>query len=199
VGEPVVVVVGDVRGVVDGIRRVTAVRVGPWPAVIGLVWKPFGSKEAPAPIAQIEREAGQSASEWRAAYQFLVRGNTCGLPIGSADVQYRLPGDPPGKKPVNRTAHVLPRRLELHRRRELSLLKQLDEAREVARHAQARQFVHQVECVDPRSRRAVEAGRSEGDDLVRAAGGEIDDQASRRNMFDRRDGRCRTLRGAAGS
>ena len=58
-GRPVVVVVGDVPDVVSGIRRVTAVRAGPRPAVIGLVWKPFGSKEAPAPIGQIEREAGK--------------------------------------------------------------------------------------------------------------------------------------------
>ena len=58
VGKPVVVVVGDVPDVVTGIRRVTAVRASPRPAVIGLVWKPFGSKEAPAPIGRIEREAG---------------------------------------------------------------------------------------------------------------------------------------------
>jgi len=58
-GRPVVVVVGDVPNVVSGIRRVTAVATGPRPAVIGLVWKPFGSKDAPAPIGEIEREAGK--------------------------------------------------------------------------------------------------------------------------------------------
>jgi hypothetical protein len=86
-------------------------------------------------------------------------------------VQYRLPGDRAGQKAVDRTAHVLPWRLELHRRRELSLLEQPDEAAEVARHVQARQFVDQVECVNPRARRTVEMGRSKGDDLVRATGG----------------------------
>jgi len=58
-GRPVVVIVGDVPDVVSGIRRVTAVRTAPRPAMIGLVWKPFGSKAAPAPIGQIEREAGK--------------------------------------------------------------------------------------------------------------------------------------------
>ncbi|WP_157746249.1 hypothetical protein [Micromonospora inositola] len=58
-GKPVVVVVGDVPYVLTGIERVLAVSASPRPAVIGLVWKPFGSKEAPAPIAEIEQEAGQ--------------------------------------------------------------------------------------------------------------------------------------------
>jgi hypothetical protein len=57
-GKPVVVVVGDVPDVVAGIRRVTELRAGGSPAVIGLVWKPFGLKTAPAPIEQIESEAG---------------------------------------------------------------------------------------------------------------------------------------------
>jgi hypothetical protein len=57
-GKPVVVVVGDVPHVVRGIQRVTELSASPRPAVIGLVWKPFGSKDAPAPIAVIEQEAG---------------------------------------------------------------------------------------------------------------------------------------------
>ena len=52
-GKPVVVVVGDVPDVIQGIRRVTELRAGPRPAVIGLVWKVFGSKFTPAPIAAI--------------------------------------------------------------------------------------------------------------------------------------------------
>jgi hypothetical protein len=54
----VVVVVGDVPHVIAGIRRVRDVDRTPRPVVIGLVWKPFGSKDAPAPIAVIEQEAG---------------------------------------------------------------------------------------------------------------------------------------------
>jgi hypothetical protein len=57
-GKPVVVVVGDVPDVISGIRRITELRAGASPAVIGLVWKPFGSKTAPAPVAQIESQAG---------------------------------------------------------------------------------------------------------------------------------------------
>jgi hypothetical protein len=57
-GKPVVVVVGDVPHVLQGIQRVTELRAGPRPAVIGLVWKVFGSKFTPAPIAAIEEEAG---------------------------------------------------------------------------------------------------------------------------------------------
>ncbi|MGR6319087.1 hypothetical protein Q2K19_30520 [Micromonospora soli] len=60
-GKPVVVVVGDVPHVLTGIKRVLALTPGSRPAVIGLVWKPFGSKDAPAPIAEIEQEAGQVA------------------------------------------------------------------------------------------------------------------------------------------
>ncbi|MGC5022239.1 hypothetical protein [Micromonospora sp. DT47] len=56
-GKPVVVVVGDVPHVLTGIQRVLALSASPRPAVIGLVWKPFGSKDAPAPIAEIEQEA----------------------------------------------------------------------------------------------------------------------------------------------
>lgn len=59
VGKPVVVVVGDVPHVRTGIQRVLALATSPRPAVIGLIWKPFGSKDAPAPIAQIEEEVGQ--------------------------------------------------------------------------------------------------------------------------------------------
>lgn len=58
-GKPVVVVVGDVPRVLTGIQRVLALTVSPRPAVIGLVWTPFGSKDAPAPIAEIEQEAGK--------------------------------------------------------------------------------------------------------------------------------------------
>ncbi|MET8311268.1 hypothetical protein [Micromonospora sp. NPDC005173] len=58
-GKPAVVVVGDVPHVLTGIQRVLALTTSPRPAVIGLVWKPFGSKDAPAPIAEIEQEAGQ--------------------------------------------------------------------------------------------------------------------------------------------
>jgi hypothetical protein len=57
-GKSVVVVVGDVPDVLAGIRRVRAVGRIPRPVIIGLVWKPFGSKVAPAPIAVIEQEAG---------------------------------------------------------------------------------------------------------------------------------------------
>jgi len=58
VGKPVVVVVGDVPHVVGGIRRIINLRSSPPPTVIGLIWKPFGSKEFPAPIEEIEKEAG---------------------------------------------------------------------------------------------------------------------------------------------
>ncbi|MGW3608013.1 hypothetical protein [Micromonospora sp. NPDC005161] len=58
-GEPAVVVVGDVPHVLTGIQRVLALTTSSRPAVIGLLWKPFGSKDAPAPIAEIEQEAGQ--------------------------------------------------------------------------------------------------------------------------------------------
>ena len=57
-GKSVVVVVGDVPHVISGIRRVRELDRTPRPVVIGLVWKPFGSKDAPAPIAVIEQEAG---------------------------------------------------------------------------------------------------------------------------------------------
>ena len=57
-GTPVVVVAGDVPHVVSGVRRVLDLRTGPPPAVIGLIWKPFSSKESPPPIEQIEKEAG---------------------------------------------------------------------------------------------------------------------------------------------
>jgi hypothetical protein len=61
-GKPVVVVVGDVPDVVAATRRLASLTSGgTLPAVIGLVWKPFGSKDAPAPIGEIEREAGQLA------------------------------------------------------------------------------------------------------------------------------------------
>ena len=39
-------------------------RAGPRPAVIGLVWKVFGSKFTPAPIAAIEEEAGEVFVPW---------------------------------------------------------------------------------------------------------------------------------------
>ncbi|WP_446220510.1 hypothetical protein [Micromonospora sp. IBHARD004] len=58
-GKPVVVVVGDVPHVLTGIQRVLALTASHRPAVIGLAWKPFGSKDAPAPIAEIEQEAGR--------------------------------------------------------------------------------------------------------------------------------------------
>jgi hypothetical protein len=58
-GKPVVVVVGDVPDVVRGIQRVTKLRTSSQPAVIGLVWKVFGSKDTPAPVAVIEREVGE--------------------------------------------------------------------------------------------------------------------------------------------
>jgi hypothetical protein len=58
VGRPVVVVVGDVPYVVRGIQNILHLASPPPPVVIGLVWKPFGSKVAPAPIALIEQEAG---------------------------------------------------------------------------------------------------------------------------------------------
>jgi hypothetical protein len=58
VGRPVVVVVGDVPYVVEGIQRILHLGAPPPPVVIGLVWKPFGSKDTPAPIALIEQEAG---------------------------------------------------------------------------------------------------------------------------------------------
>jgi hypothetical protein len=59
-GKPVVVVVGDVPYVVAGIRRVLDLGTTPRPVIIGLVWKPFGSKSNPAPIASIEQEAGDA-------------------------------------------------------------------------------------------------------------------------------------------
>jgi hypothetical protein len=56
-GRPVVVVAGDVPYVVRGIQRILHLGAPPPPVVIGLVWKPFGSKDNPAPIAAIEQEA----------------------------------------------------------------------------------------------------------------------------------------------
>jgi hypothetical protein len=57
-GQPVVVVVGDVPHVVSGIERVVALTAGRPPAVIGLIWKVFDSKAAPAPITDVEQEIG---------------------------------------------------------------------------------------------------------------------------------------------
>jgi hypothetical protein len=51
VGRPVVVMVGDVPHVVKGIQRILHLDAPPPPVVIGLIWKPFGSKDTPAPIA----------------------------------------------------------------------------------------------------------------------------------------------------
>jgi hypothetical protein len=58
-GKPVVVVAGDVTQVAPTVRHLAKLTSGgKSPAVIGLIWDPFGNKEHPTPIADIQRKAG---------------------------------------------------------------------------------------------------------------------------------------------
>lgn len=59
-GKPVVVVAGDVPHVAPGVRRLARLTSGgKSPAVIGLIWDPFGEKGHPTSIAVIQRKAGR--------------------------------------------------------------------------------------------------------------------------------------------
>ena len=54
------VVAGDVIHVAPAVRRLAGLTSGgESPAVIGLIWDPFGDKEHPASSTEIERKAGR--------------------------------------------------------------------------------------------------------------------------------------------
>ena len=58
-GKPVVVVAGDVTQVAPAVRRLAKLTSGgKSPAVIGLIWDPFGDKEHPTSTTVIQRKAG---------------------------------------------------------------------------------------------------------------------------------------------
>jgi hypothetical protein len=59
-GKPVIVVAGDVTQVAPAVRRLAKLTSGgKSPAVIGLIWDPFGNKEHPTSTEVIKQKAGK--------------------------------------------------------------------------------------------------------------------------------------------
>ncbi len=104
---------------------------------------------------------------------------------GSVDEEHGLAADAPLQKGVERSGRLAPRAFELDLAVQPPLSHQRAEASEISSSAAVEtQVLEQVQRVDHRALRAVEARRVEGDGFVVALGRDVDDAATRGDVLD---------------
>jgi len=110
--------------------------------------------------------------------------------FSSVDMEYCLATDASPQERVERPGSLAPRCFELDLGVQAPVGHQPGKTGEIPGPAAVGcEFVREVQCVDPRPLRAVEARGVEGDGLISALRCEIDDDATRGDVLDRKSTR----------